>query len=350
VVRPQDPELTELLRRFVPVRITNMKAVDLNRFRFDYDLTFAVLMMTPDGRTLARFGSQDWRSGTARMSVAGLKNAMRAVLRDFPREAARGAPVRAEVPRTIGDIPVFAREAAAKEACYHCHFAHDAQYLQLRAIGSFRNTALFRYPLPENVGITLEVDRNNVVAAVAAGSPAASAGVRAGDTVVHAGDRRVYSAADLQFALESVAEPGRVALTVERDGRPRPPLSLRLPPGWRRTDISWRPSQGAIPPIIGIWEEKLGPEERRKLGIAPERMALRVSFLFPGEKWVRTRGDLRLGDIITGAGGKALPDMTPRQFHTHFRLSFEVGDTAVLDVLREGRPMKVTVPCLEVNE
>jgi hypothetical protein len=39
VVRPEDPELTRLLQQFVPVRITNFKNVDMNRFRFDYDLT-----------------------------------------------------------------------------------------------------------------------------------------------------------------------------------------------------------------------------------------------------------------------------------------------------------------------
>ena len=77
-------------------------------------------------------------------------------------------------------------------------------------------------------------------------------------------------------------------------------------------------------------------------------MALRVSFLFAGEKWERTRGDLKLGDVIVGCSGKDLPDMTARQFHAYFRLNFDVGDVATLHVLREGKRLDIRVPCLDV--
>ena len=38
VVRPEDPELTQLLNQFVDVRITNFRGVDMNRFPTDRHL------------------------------------------------------------------------------------------------------------------------------------------------------------------------------------------------------------------------------------------------------------------------------------------------------------------------
>lgn len=336
----------------MPVRLTSMKGVDLSTFRFDYDLTFAALMMDADGRTYSRYGARDGESATARLSIPGLKAALRGVLARHEKEAGKpDAPARRRPrkPFTAAAYPAFARSKIAGESCYHCHYANDARYKQLRADGVFTKAMLYRYPLPENLGITLEVDANNVVRSVRPGSPAHEAGVKAGDVLIAADGSPVLTSADLQFALDGVPDPGAVMLRLMRGGRPHKPVTLRLGRGWRRTDISWRPSQGAIPPILGIWEEPLTVEQKKQRGIAPGGMALRVSFLFPGEKWEKTRGDLRMGDVIVGVGGKDLGHMTPRRFHTFFRLNFEVGDTATLNVLRGGRRLDVPVPCLDVG-
>lgn len=350
-MRPEDAELRALIGRFVPVRITDFRDVDLNRFRFDYDLTFALLMMSPGGHTYSRFGVQDHTNSTRRMSVAGLKTAMRAVLDLHAREPAPPVPEQAR--KTLKDIPIFQARRAAKSECYHCHYAHDAEVAGLRAAGGFRKESLYRYPYPENIGLALDVDRNNRVESVTPGSSAEKAGVRSGDIILRAGSGaeavRVFTSADLQFALERVPDPGSVTLAFDRAGRAST-VTLALPAGWRRSDISWRPSQGEVPPIIGIWEQPLSGEEKARAGLGADRLALRVSFLFPGEKWVATRGELRLNDVVWGVNGEALPHMTPRQFHTWFRLKFNVGDKAVLNILRGGRRLAVTVPCLEVVE
>jgi hypothetical protein len=275
-VRPEDPELARLLQRFVPVRVVDFKNVDMNRYQFDYDLTFAVLLMDADGGTYSRFGSQDWRSSSARMSIAGLKNAMRQVLAQHQQRPARLARAARE-PFTLADIPAFRKSRAAKEECAHCHYGHNFLIAERRAEGRFRKEQLFLYPLPENLGLTLDMDRSNVVRSVKRASPAAKAGVRAGDRIVRAERTPVLTEADLQFALNPLPDPGHVMLHLQRGDAPPRPVVLRLPRGWRRTDISWRASQGDIPPTVGVWAEPLTDARKRERGLPADRMALRVS-------------------------------------------------------------------------
>lgn len=335
----------------VPVRLTSLKGVDLNVFRFDYDLTFALVLIDPRTEgTIARYGARDGASATDRLSVPGLTRSLRAAVAHMRGKTPAPAPRRPA--RTVADaFPVFAGTKRAGEACYHCHYAHDAALAQARADGTFAKAMLFRYPLPESVGITLDVDRGNVVRTVLPGSPAATADVRPGDMIRRAEDTAVFSSADLQWALDPIPDGGgTVRLSLERAGKPVA-ATLKTAPGWRRAgvDISWRPSQGSVPPILGLWEKPLTAEEKEGLGIAPDRLALKVNFLFPGEKWKAARGGLRMNDVIVAVGGQELPEMTPRQFHAWFRLNYDVGQTATFTVLRAGKRTDVAVPCVDVG-
>lgn|GEM_PF-1171189 len=348
-----DSALADLLRReFVPVRLTSLKGVDLNTFRFDYDLTFAALVLDPRTEAvLARYSAPGGKSPSAHVSPAGFAHTLRAAAERFHRTPPPARRTEETPAATITDLyPDFARSRRAGEPCYHCHYAADAAVAQDRARGMFAKAKLFRYPPPESVGLTLRADREDVVAAVQPGSPAAKAGVQPGDSLVSAGSAPVLSAADLQHALDPVPDPGRIALRLRRDGQERE-AALSLPAGWRRSeDISWRSSQGAVPPILAIWEKELTPDEKRAIGIAPERLALRVVSLFEGEKWSEARGDFRLEDVILGAEGKPpLPAMSPRQFHAWYRLNYDVGQTATFTVLRDGKRTAVRVRCVDVG-
>jgi len=277
------------------------------------------------------------------MSITGLKNAMRAVL-DRHRGTDRVAAP-AGKPLFVQDIPGFAASKQAKEACYHCHYANNARLDQLRLEGRFSKELLFQYPYPENIGLTLDPDRNNTVRSVVPASPAARAGIQAGDVITRAGDVRVLTEADLQFALEPVSDPGKVTLTLSRAGKSLAPVALDLPRGWRKSDISWRASQGDIPPTVGMWAEPLSGDQKRSRGIAADRLALRVSFMFPGAHWAKTRGDLKLNDVVIGINGEELSAMTTRQFHSYFRLRFNVGDRVTLNVLRGAQRIDIAVVC-----
>jgi serine protease Do len=332
------------------VRIVNFKGVDMNLFKFDYDLTFAVLMMNADGRTYSRFGTQDHRSSANLMSIAGLKKTMRDVLALHKSGPGGGTPPASTARVTLQDMPAFRNSKQAKEECYHCHFANNARFKQLRLEGKFTKEVLFQYPHPENIGVALDVDVNNRVQSVLPGSAAEKAGLKAGDRIVRADTSPVFNAADLQFALNPLPDPGAVTLHLERNGARLQPVKLQLPKGWRRTDISWRPSQDAIPPQIGIWGRHLNASEKQQRGIPADKLGIQVNFFFPGTAWAKTRGDLRNGDILVGLNGEMLPEMTMRQFHAHYRLKFNVGDTATLNVLRGGQRMEIQVPCVAVEE
>lgn len=344
-LRVASPKVSELLaQRFITVRFSTLKGIDLDTFQFDYDLDAAALVLDPvTGKTLARWGSRKEQEATG-----GLIQALRKVAAGYTPGVGQSSTA---PPRTITDkYPRFGASRRAKEACYHCHYAQDARFAQARADGTFTQAMLYLFPPPENIGITLDREVGNKVKQVKAVSPAAKAGVRAGDTITQAGDTRVYSSADLQWALNAVPDAGKITLRLSRENKPLPPFILRLVPGWRKTDVSWRASQGGVPPFIGTWETPLTAEEKTPLGIAADRLALRVTFLFSGAVWKMAQSDLRKGDVIIAVGGKTpLLAMTAQQFHTYIRLHYKVGDTLPLTVLREGRRVDVSVPCVEVS-
>lgn len=344
---PQDAELKQLLDQFVPVRITNFKGIHVNRFRFDYDLTFVVLMMDAEGRIYSRFGTNDAHHSPHLMSIPGLKKAMKDVLALHRSKGPKPPAPPADPLRPATSYPAFQKLKMAKDACYHCHYENNARFAQARYDGVFKKEMVFQYPHPENLGIRLETDANNVIHSVRPGSPAEKAGLRAGDTLQQAESTRVITGADLQFVLNEVPDPGKVTLTVTRSGAALPPAVLDLPRGWRRTDVSWRPSQEGAGPGMGFWGTPLPAAEKTKLGIPADRLAIRANFMFPGAKWAQTRGELRDGDVVVGLDGRALPEMTMRQFHSHFRLTYDYGQKVRVSVLRGGQKFDFEVPCIE---
>lgn len=338
LLNPQDRKLASLLsEKFVPVRLVSLKGVDLSRFRFDYDQTFMALGQTPEGKTLFRWSS---RSDDPKAIAEVVP------LLERPWPASESPAPALAAPRTLLNDAPFAQTKRAGEPCYHCHYAHDAELVALRKAGTFQKSMLFRYPPPESIGVTLESAASSKVKAITPGSAADKAGIKAGDVLVTVNEQPISTAEDLRYALDSTKDS--VLVTLERAGA-RQARVFSLKPGWRVYDISDRPSQGAIPPVVGIWEEPLDATQKKALGISENRIGLKVSFLFPGEKWKPSQGELRIDDVIIQADGKLLPSMTPRQFHAWIRLNKEVGQTLSLTVLRDNERKIISVRCIDVG-
>jgi S1-C subfamily serine protease len=197
------------------------------------------------------------------------------------------------------------------------------------------------YPLPENVGITPEVDRGDVVARVAAGSPAERAGLRKGDRLLSAGGRPVASFADLQYALHRSPPRGQLALAWQREGRPGR-AELALAEGWRKTDVSWRWSLRSLDPPPWVQGDDLSAQEKKKLGLGPTRLAFRQG---PFVSLPARQAGIRPDDVIVGLDGKIL-EMTERQFSAYVRLEHKVGDRVVYNIVRDGSRLDVSLRLL----
>src|SRR5262249_3583379 len=256
-----------------------MRDVNLAKYQFDYDLTWAGLFVSPDGQVLGRYGGRDAESTDGKTSLRGLHYAMEAV-RKANRERHDGSPRPAKpARRTAADYPGFKR--LRPTACVHCHQVHELQRDALQARGEWSLDKLWIYPPPENVGLTLEVDRGNVVARVAAKSAAEKRGLRQGDVIRTLGGEPVASFADAQYALHQHGSNAPLAVVWLRDGKEMAG-KLELADGWRKSDISWRWSLRQLEPSPWVHGEDLTPQEKKALGLGEKRLALRQGhFLTP---------------------------------------------------------------------
>lgn len=210
-----------------------MHDVNLNVFDFDYDLTWWAFLISADERVYSRFGGTDELDPSARLSVAALKHTMRLVLDEHQRQRNQPPPVPAEVRRPMD---LF----GSKGKCMHCHQVNEAFYKKDKVAKSELHKLRF-LPLPENVGVSVSIDTGTQIEKVAAGTPAAKAGLRIDDVVRGAGSTPVRSQGDLMWALKLAPQTGRLPLTVMRAGE-SVEVALDLPVGWNSPDLSWRRS------------------------------------------------------------------------------------------------------------
>jgi hypothetical protein len=313
-----------------------MRGVDLDLFDFDYDLTWMAFFLDAGGRVLGRYGGRDADGPDGRSSLAGLRYALERALALHKSGKAPAPPARAARPRTVEDLPA-ARPLAAG-ACVHCHQVYDLRRESLQAEGTWRLDELWVYPLPENLGLTLELDQGDRVAAVRPGSPAAVAGLRRGDRLLSVGGRPVASFADVQYALHRAPPRGKLGLSWERDGKGLQG-EVALAEGWRKTDVSWRWSLRGLDPPPWVQGPDLSLAEKKALGLAPTRLALEQG-AFVSEP-ARLAG-IRQGDVLIGVDGKAL-HLTGRQLGAYVRLNYKVGDRVTYNLLRDGKRLDVTL-------
>jgi hypothetical protein len=325
-----DKRIADLARRFVLLRVETMRGIDLDVFDFDYDLTWAVLFLGADGKALGRYGGRDPDGATTSLSTAGLRHALGAALETHRHAPPAPRPPARNAPRTVEQYPAIQR--VAPRACVHCHNVPEFRREALQSAGTWKLDEVWVYPLPQNVGLTLDVDRGDRVRAVAPGSAAARAGLTAGDTLRTVNGLPVASSADVQYALHRAPARGSVPVTWGRAGKAHSGR-LELAEGWRKTDVSWRWSLRSLQPDPCVHGDDLRAEERKALGLGPRQLALRQGpFVTPPAR----HAGVQTGDVIVGVDGRDL-EMTARQFGVHIRLTYRPGDRIVLNVLRAGK-------------
>jgi predicted metalloprotease with PDZ domain len=314
-----------------------MREVNLNLFDFDYDLTWMGFFVSPREKVYGRYGGRDAGPADGRVSMAGLCCALEAALKRHKAEPRAGNPSVAPRPsRTVAEYPAFRRLPA--NACVHCHQVYDLRRESLQAAGKWSLDEVWVYPQPENIGLTLDVDRGDHVTAVAPDSPAARAGVRAGDRIALVNGVPVSSIADLQYGLHRAGPARSLEIVRQRDGKEET-TTLELPADWRKTDVSWRWSLRGLDPMPPVRGDDLSAAEKVSLGLSPKRLAFRQGpFVTPAAE----AAGIHQNDVVIGVDGKEL-EMNERQFGAYVRLSYKVGDRLTLNLLRGGRRVDVAV-------
>jgi S1-C subfamily serine protease len=292
-----------------------------------------VFFLNADGKVYARYGGRDAKDPDSRQSLAGLRYTMESVLAEHSRAQKDFAPRSAEGSKYIRDVA-----NGRRRGCYHCHNVKEALNDELDRKGLWTRDWVWRYPLPENVGLELEVDRGNVMKAVRAKSPAAAAGLKPGDVLRRLNGVPLHSQADVQFALEKAPKAGTVEVAWQR-GEKTKSAKLSLPEGWRRGDITWRPSMQWIVPSARLYGEDLKPQEKKALGIPERRLAFRQQSPVPSQP---KAAGVRPGDVIVGVDGKAL-EMDVGDFIHYVARNYLVGDKVTVNVLRDGKRLDLVM-------
>lgn len=325
-----------------------MNGVDLSRFEFDYDTTWQAFFLDADLNIYSRYGGRDEESADGRLSKESLLVTMREVLEAHTLQGTPGRDrgYRHPLPgkrTTPEEIPLL---KASHQGCVHCHQVQEYRLLQSFHDGKFSRDQLFGYPLPENIGVTFERAHGHRIASVAPDSPAARAGLAAGDVVTRAGDVPIHSEQDVRWALHRDVEGLRPTVTVSRGARGSAPLrsirvTLDLAPNWRETELDWRKSLRSAPLPLGFLGYPLGREERQKASRPDDVLAIRV---------VSVRGTglasnvgLEKGDLIVSLAGCARA-RTLEQLKSDLLRRYSPGKLVELSVLRDGKTVELKGP------
>ncbi len=335
--------MAKLADQFVCVRLQSMNGVNINLFQFERDLTWMAFFMNDRDQFYTRYGGRADDDAESYLNKESLVRVMEQVL-----ELHRGGKVqesryepKAEPARTPEDIPTMkALMAPRRESqCIHCHDVKVAELRHFQNQGKFSRDMVFTYPTPAAVGLRVDPKAQNKVDAVTPQSPADKAGVRAGDVLLSADGQRLLTLADFARVLELTPKESKLPLELRR-GERNVRVTLELAGDWKRTkDPSWRESLHVAGPNAGFWGMKLKEEQRKKLGIAVDALAVQVTAIYGDHA---RQAALKNGDVVVEFDGHRR-DMTIRQVHAHLQLQRNYGEEVVLVVLRDGKEHKLTL-------
>ncbi|MDX2037837.1 MAG: Trx7/PDZ domain-containing (seleno)protein [Isosphaeraceae bacterium] len=351
-VANRDPLVRDLMDQFVLVRIVYGNNIDLRRFQYDFDQSFAIVLMNADGTIYGRFATRSERPESEDISLDGLRAALGSALRmhkslpeyEAALEGKKAVPGPYATPRDFPSLKGRYQadldyEGAVAKSCIHCHQIGEAQRLAYRNEGkSVPDDVLFPYPDPEVLGLTMNPKKAATVARVMRGSIADRAGIREGDEIATLGGQPLISTADIQWVLHRFPKSGTLKAEVRR-GEMRSEVDLMLAPGWREGNISWRVTSWDLRRMAlgGMRLEPATEADRTKNGIGADELAIRVKSVGQyGEHALAKKAGVKAGDLLVAYDGIERA-MTESQIFAHALRQKKRGEKTPIVVIRDGR-------------
>jgi len=346
-VAHDDPEIANLRKQFVNVRINRLNGINLNRFEFDYDTTWNCFFLDKNLNVYSRYGGRDKREPEQRMSKASLMQTMREVLsihkkrkqgKNVPGQTAlQPTPSKVRTPR---DIPLLRQN---HQGCVHCHQVKEYALLQAATDMQVNEQVLFPFPLPENLGIHFDINHGHRISKIVPDSPAASTKLKLGDVITAVGQVPVHSEYDFRWALHRIKQQKSIKISVDRPTKTKTPqqftLNLQLPPKWRHTELGWRKSMRSIPLHLGCRGYSLLRTQRKKLGFTENQMAIKI--ISVRDSGLAANLKLQKGDFLVALGSKSR-NCTFEEFQSDLLRKFQPGDTITVTVIRAEKRINLS--------
>lgn len=330
-----------------------MTGVDLSVYRFDYDLTFAALLMHPDGTIYHTLGGRDASNAMSQLSMPSFVRVLRETLEDHRAYSKSPKPPTLAKRVTAEDWKRKAKNRGTPD-CFHCHMVYDWQREAAKRKRTWKTRHAFRWPDPVQVG--LELEDQNRVASVMAGSPAAKAGLKKGDVVVGAGPHKVRTFGDISRALEETPDKATGFDMKWMRGKDADAATLKLGKDWRvptARAFAWRNSMWGMSPQPGFGMRPPTNAQLAASGLPARKWAMRVQYLVtwgPNAYLGRNahKAGLRKGDIIYSIDGKSDFDTkNDLHFQSWFRFNHKPGDKVKIELIRRGKRIKITLPVVK---
>ena len=335
-----------------------MRGVDLERYVFDTGLTLSILWMNADGTIYHRYGGRDSRGADHWLTLPSLGSAMATSLAAHRTHQVIARVANKNQPLTLERVPSFIKRDRGE--CIHCHSIRPALYEEQLADGTWTADQIWRFVPPSRIGLDLDRDDQSRIVAVVKGSAAEVAGLRVGDSLGSVDGEVIATATDLMFALDRFdSSGGQLPVVFERDGKSRT-VQVELVKGWKvgtAQDFAWRPFKWGLSPAPGFGGTQLSQGELRGIGLTSDdsSFAFRVTYLVTwGENQrygkAAVKAGVREGDVLLAAvlPGAAQPQFTSvDHFHAWWRLTVQPGDQVELEVLREGKRVKLQLTAIE---
>jgi hypothetical protein len=329
VARPKG-KLKSLQKKFIRLRIVDMKNVDIGLFHFDFDTTFAIFIRNHNEQIYLRYGSHDDKSAYSFLSIKSLNHALEQGLK-LHKDWRSGKLKFPERPKKKL-IQSYPRVQKVEQSgnCVRCHYVAQSEYDERLKTRNFdKKRHLWVYPDPAKFGI--ELDANTGTSVKKAQDAASKAGLKRSDVIQKVGERAVYTFTDIQYALHKMPGDARqLTLTVLRK-KTQKTVTIALPQHWRVTNLVKRSWGYMITPFPGFWAKSLPASQKRRMGLKKNGFASVLT-----KFWTRTNGQkagLRAGDVIYDIDG-VLESPIAANVLQYIRLHCQAGDTIRVKALR----------------